>query len=640
MPSKQRPRITHSQNLGSSGTQDELPPAPSLAAPLRPVPWPALVFLAGVIAFEAWYMAPSLFRSWYFSSDEYVMVAEVIRFLHLDFRQHFFDMPGTPLMALTALIWLVVYGAAAATGLGPAGMEHFTFDHLPLLFAIMRGETLFFALLSILLVFLLALKITNWAGACVAALILMMSPIYSSYTSFIRVESISMCLILASVLCLLRGLQSLKEEPWILLAGLLAGLAAACRFHSITASLPLLLLLLFTDPRPLPVYSPWLKPAWKYTLLFGLVAACGVAFAIQAGYLPGSRWGRILTSIWAKAFEALYPLALLGAAVCAALLMLHRIPKLQWFAARLQHPRMLLLAAGCCAGCLIGTPTMLWKPGYFFQSINSYSAAYFDLDRANWPFLQNVVWYLKFYGQLIAPDYLGMALMATGAILILIKRDRLLLPFLISALLFFVSKPIKLVAAPHHVILWLPFYGILAGYAVARAWEAFPTRIPYTGYVKHAALVILLVGLGLVMVPGPKNAAAATRFTEGRLQNVGLATEWLHKNTEPASVIAISYFCFNSDVFFTWLRSLEVPVPAYASDSRQYRIWWGDHSALQGQKGYVCAAPADLRAIKHTVDLRLPGEGTDPFADKGFHLLKSFGTGPDEMDLFTFNFAD
>jgi len=71
MPSKQRPRITHSQNLGSSGTQDELPPAPSLAAPLRPVPWPALVFLAGVIAFEAWYMAPSLVRSWYFSSDEY-----------------------------------------------------------------------------------------------------------------------------------------------------------------------------------------------------------------------------------------------------------------------------------------------------------------------------------------------------------------------------------------------------------------------------------------------------------------------------------------------------------------------------------------------------------------------------------------
>ena len=53
--------------------------------------WISVLFLIGVVMFEAWYMTPSLFRTWYFSSDEYVVVAEVIRFLHLDFRQHFFE---------------------------------------------------------------------------------------------------------------------------------------------------------------------------------------------------------------------------------------------------------------------------------------------------------------------------------------------------------------------------------------------------------------------------------------------------------------------------------------------------------------------------------------------------------------------
>jgi len=82
-----------------------------------------------------------------------------------------------------------------------------------------------------------------------------------------------------------------------------------------------------------------------------------------------------------------------------------------------------------------------------------------------------------------------------------------------------------------------------------------------------------------------------------------------------------------------------VPMPDYVSDGRRYMIWWGEHSALDKQKGYVCASPQDLKAIKHTVDLRAPGQGTDPFADKRFLLVQSFGREPNEMDVFQFDFT-
>ena len=617
-----------------------------LALPTGRLAWLAILFLAGTVGYEAWYMAPSLMRAWYFSSDEYVLVAEVIRFLHLDFRQHFFDMPGTPLMFLTVILWLPVYATEAVFRLVPAGtgLERFTFDHLQLLFTLMRAETLFFALASVVLVFLVASRLMNRAGACIAAFVMMMSPIYTSYSSFIRVESLAMCCILLAVLCLFRGLKypatrTSSEVHWILLAGILAGLGAATRFHSITASLPLLLLLLFFDRKPLPLYPRWLSRAWTYTLALSFLGACAGAILIKTGYLPNSVRGRILTTIWGNAFGTLYSLALLGAIACAVLLMIHRIPRMQWLARRVQHPRMLVLAAGVCAGCLAGTPTILREPGYFFQSINSYSTTYFDLDRMNWPLLQNVTWYLKFYLRLIAPDYLTMTLLAVGATVILIKRDRLLMPFLLAGLLFFVSKPIKMVAAPHHIIMWLPFYGIIAGYAAVQVFDAIPARLPHRDVLKGAAWATLFVALGLVTVRGPQQAAQATKSTERRLGNVGLATEWIHQNTEPPAVVEVSYWCFNSDTFFTWLRSLEVPVPAEVSDGRQYRIWWGDHSALQGQRGYACASSQDLISIKHAVDQRQPGEGSDPFADKGFQLVKTFGTAPDDINVFSFNFA-
>ena len=100
--------------------------------------------------------------------------------------------------------------------------------------------------------------------------------------------------------------------------------------------------------------------------------------------------------------------------------------------------------------------------------------------------------------------------------------------------------------------------------------------------------------------------------------------------------MAISYFCLNPDAFYTWLRSLEVPVPLSVFDGREYLIWRGDRSTLRGRTGYACATPSDVVSIKANLDVQSFGEGTDPYSDPRFERVATFGSGPDEVDLFHF----
>ena len=430
-----------------------------------------------------------------------------------------------------------------------------------------------------------------------------------------------------------------EEQRWILIAGSLAGLGAAARLHSITASLPLLLmLLLFQNGSSLP-YASWLTSTWKNTMRAAFACAILVVIVIRTGYLPATYLGRGLAHWWPNVFRALSPLLLV---VAALILLLWIMSLLSWtrpLADRFMHPRLMVLLAGCCVGFLLGTPTLLWQYRYMLQSINMYTVNYIDPERMNWPLLKNVSWFVTFYLKLIAPDVLSLTLLGTGALLILIRRDRRLMPFVVAGLLFFVSKPINLVAGQHHIILWLPFYSLIAGYAVAQAYDVLPGRTWRQGAFKNAALIGILLGLGLTLAPGPVNAAANTTLTEQRLRRVTMAGDWIHTNTASDSVIAVSYFCFNGDIFYAWLRALDVPVPATAEDGRRYIIWWGERSTLKGLSGFACAMPQDIISIKQRLDQLSPGEGTDPFSDTGFKQVAAFGEPPNEVDVFRFDFT-
>lgn len=610
--------------------------------------WFPVLYVALLVGYEAYYLTPSVFRSWYFSSDEYVYVGEVIRFLHLDFHQHFFDQPGTPMMFLSAAVWAVLYAVEHLLGLAPAGvdLEQFTLQNLPLLFEVMRAATLIAALASIALVFVLASRLMGRAGACVAALMVMMSPSYSSWSSFIRTDSFATAFLLVSVLCLLHALDApapraaaaRRELRWILLSGFLAGVAAAFRLHAITAVLPLLILLLLFRPSAPPAYPVWLANSWKYALAAGFAVALAAAIASGTGYLAATKFGLEVERWWPHAFRALYPLFLAACVLIGLIWLLHRISRTRRFADRILHPGLLVLFSGCAAGFLVGTPTIIRQNRYFLQSIAFYTTAYKDMNRVSWPLLKNVAWFVNYYLRVIAPDNLSLFLLAAGALLILIKRDKRLMLFLANAILFFVSKPLNLRALHYHVIPWLPFYGVIAGYSVAAGYGAL-SRVRYRDIVRPLAVAALLAALAVTMWSGPKRVAFDAQWNELRMHHIALATDWIHKNAAPRAVVEISYFCFNSDVFYVWLRQEDVPLPENIPDGRRYLIWWGERSALQGLEGYACLSPWDVETFRSRLGPASPQELVDPFTDRSFQRLQTYGAGRNEIDVFRFDLS-
>src|SRR5262249_48697578 len=232
------------------------------------------IYLGVLIAFALSSLWPLLLRAWFHNSDEYVFAFEVIRFVQLDFHQHFFDMPGTPLMFLASLLWALYYGAACALGLFSfhRGIAEFTFERLPEVFVLLRGLTLFFYCLSLVLVFHLAARLMNRPAAWLATLIMAMSPRYAHMSGFVRVESLAICLMLAGLVVLVRAVERrpVEEEAgtrrwWnsidaMSLAGVLVGLGAATRLHGVTAALPALaLLIVLARQEPPADYPRWVK---------------------------------------------------------------------------------------------------------------------------------------------------------------------------------------------------------------------------------------------------------------------------------------------------------------------------------------------------------------------------------------------
>src|SRR5207344_917283 len=113
---------------------------------------------------------------------------------------------------------------------------------------------------------------------------------------------------------------------------------------------------------------------------------------------------------------------------------------------------------------------------------------------------------------------------------------------------------------------------------------------------------VVLAGVLVLAVtqfaPGPVVTPAKAMISEVRTRNIEHATEWIKTHVEPKGTVAISYYCFNPDVFYAWATFLHVPVPPQAFDGRNYRIWWGHGSVLKGIAGYACATRQDVPHIK------------------------------------------
>lgn len=608
----------------------------------------AVLFLGVLAAVALHNFGLCIFRVWFYKSDEYVIAGEVIRFAQGSFRQHFFDMPGTPYIALCALLWAGWHGLLSlAGGAGGLNLAGYTYGHLPELFYFLRGVTLFFYLASYGLLYVLARRLMNTGGAMAATLLLALSLPYADYSSFVRVESLTMCLILGALLLAVRWLD-LAPEGWAASAearawhlrfacvGLLIGWAAAARLHSLTLTVPVMFFLFGLrerqgEPAKAQEKEEWSGLPWPGRIWLAIAMLSGGAWVALwvAPLLPDESLRQEFLAL--PAAVQLARTASLSA-MLGSLLIVWAWRGTRWraLAGRWAGAGIGSVAAGVVAGLATGLFPLATQLHYLAVSLQFYSTGYLDRARMLLPFPENVRQYLGYFLHQFVPDPVTLALSAAGMIWIAVERRRALAPFLLAALLFFVSRPLNLVVSPHHVILWLPVWYLCAAYPVARAWA---WRAPYG----PAAACALLAAVMWSAPNGPKQIGSTLAADYHSRSNVARATDWMKARLVQGEVEAVSFYCFNEPVFYAWMDHLEVPVPESSKPPGRTLIWWGHRRDLAGQRGFVCATPRDVELTKGRVDLAEPGQGTDPYREPAFRRVATFGSGASQVDVFRFD---
>jgi hypothetical protein len=591
-----------------------------------------ILFLCCQVAFT---FSPNVHVPWFNKSDENVVVAEVIRFSNRDFQQRFYDMPGTPLMLFGAGQWVVIYlwsllmnGLHGGINLD-GGINLFSFQHLQQLFVLLRIDNIFFFLLSALFLFRIVSRAANVYAGAVAVTVLLMNEAYAETAASLRVEPLAMCFMLAAVLVI-------TECPWTsapFWAGLLGGLAAACRLHSITATLPILVLLLLSQSRGHLTQYPA-----RVRRIAGAFA--GALFPAAALFFYFFRWGP-------SPLKAKYPLAFaLIAKACLVLCILIAIVVLLYFVKRSRPaivnaitPAFLSLIGGIAMGTLLGAPTIFTQYECFLRSLDFYLGNFKDGAAMHLPFVDKAVSFVIFYMKAIAPDYLTLALLILGASLVLLlPRWRVLWPYLAVAMSFFFSKPLDLTRATHHVALWIPFYALLCSIPIAAVCEALDARGRVGRYIAASVAVLTLLALHVEVKNGPAEYGTKASWDVERLHNIELSRTWIRANTEKDATFMIAFYCFGPEVFYSIFREMGLNVPISMSDPREYDLWWEKRSDIKRNSGFACMSPFDVPFMKE-FELRKAGEGMDPLHDDRFHLVQSFGQGANEILLLRFDMS-
>lgn len=630
-----------------------------------------IAFITGLIIYTVNLLSKGLVTPWYGNSDEVVYAAEVIKFLDLNFNQNFFDIPGTPFMFLTTILWAGWYGLLHIAGQvdTAVGIKLFTFQHLQDLYFLMRLLVLIFYATSIALTCICGKRLTNAVGGCIAALFLAFFLPYAAYSSFIRTESMGITLALTALYLTLDAIAFGKIK-YFFIAGILSGVATAARFHFAFATLPIIIPLYFLtrkqtdrnsrkdanslidDEQIYPITSDKTieaRPRWLATLL-SLIASLffiGGIITVLVGLniiQPNFFTHAMLVTAESQSIGDLtkglslmrklwYFLSILSIAFFIAF----RIPKLRDRAQSLLDPAIVLILSGFGVGLVLGTPTFLWRGSYLLRSIQFYGN-WIDYDRQKLSFPAQLLDVYSSYWTVITPTIGIACLLIAGSILILVRRDRYLYPILFGAILSLVSQPVLLPIQSYRVAPWLPYLAIVQAYPLAVAYQAvtrFNRRYLILQMLSFGA--IILIGFSVVHDGVKHQSNNIDQTVQPRLEVVADVTNWLEKNTGSSDVIFLSYFSFNKQMFYKWIEAQGATVPAQVKGTRKYYPWWGDRTTLQNQSGYLVSTQADL-AVKADWDNKKPGEGVDPLTEKAFTKVASFAGGGFEFSIFRFDF--
>ncbi len=589
-----------------------------------------------------------LFIPWWFNTDELVFYYEVIRQLRLDPSQTFFDIPGTPFMALTSAITLVWWLTAHLFGLTQSATpSDFAFEHIQGVYTLMRAMTLGFFAMAVALSFDLFRRTAGVLAATVASLLIATLPIHVHYSHFVRTESLGLVLTLAAV-WLVAHSRSRSLPRTYLIAALLTGVAIGARFHFAMVGPPVLLAIFWLRDRK--AMDERSKPdshgrLWQGGILLAALFVAGVILTLlfKIGVLnPGWLTHTMLLSTasgaaqFADAKATVAKLWLLLGTTSATLLALGFFERTRRWIRPILNPWTLALAIGVAAGFLISHPAFLWRGEHQLRSIQYYS---------DWvdPQLQALgafgSWWnvTRYYFTTALPEGWAQVAFFLGSALLLFRAPVLWIAFGFGAGMCFVAHPITMKLWPHHIIPWLPFLCFVVAIPFATI-ERIGTR--WRRWPSVAAFAVLVCG-GLSLW-GVADRLGHTQdylqTSRARTEQIAEMNAWLAQNVPSDAYLVISYYSLADDGFFKWIENAGVRVPDQVKRHRDVRIWWLERSAIDGRNGYICISRADIAFFRDDFERRKPGSTYNPFTDPGFEPVAKFGGGFYELEVFKFDF--
>lgn len=604
-----------------------------------------IALISGLTLYSVSYLARGLSIPWYYNSDEVVYTAEIIKFLELNFNQNFFDIPGTPFMFLTTILWGLWYGLMNVLGQvsTATGVKLFTFQHIDNFYALMRGLVLLFYAGSIFFTYLVGKRLTNSAGGCIAALLLAFFFPYANYNTFVRTESMGICLSLAALYLVLNAIESGKLK-FFFIAGIAAGVAMAARYHFALATIPIILPLYFLLKKTSNTEEiPRIYLRIASFIGIGFIAGGIVVFLLNLGLISSSTLTETMlvtspdTDV-PKALSVMRKLWLLLAIFSLSLFIAFRIPRLRQWAKHLVQPPVVLMGTGFGIGLVLGTPTFLWRGRYLLKSIQFYSN-WIDYNRLKLsPLGQYIDLYSSYWKVATPTATIGFFLVA-GAVLIVLRKDRLMWPVLIGSVFAFISQPVLLSTGAHRLLPWLPYLSFVEAYPLAVVYQKVAQFNKGKLAVQLLAFsAIILIGFTTVTNGVITAANNIETLVLPRLGAVEKVSEWLEKNTKPDTDIFLSYYSFNAHTLYAWMETLGVTVPEQIKGKRKYHIWWADRTSIKNQSGQVVITQQDVDVFKPDWNNKKSGEGVDPFTEPGFTKLTSFEGGGYKLTVFSFDF--
>jgi hypothetical protein len=595
---------------------------------------PATV-LALLIGYSILSMSFQTFRlPWYYMTEEFPYAQEVLRFLSFDFRQRFFDIPGTPLIAIVTAIFapvLALTDAARHTSLFAAA-----FEHMQLLFLTMRAASLCAFASAVGLMYLTARQLVTVPAALIAAAIFSLHPIMALTLYHTRIEPFGLMLVLASIYLWLRAVET--RHWWTACAaGLCAGLAMAARFPLLLTVLPAVIVCGIARPERL---APDLGSRLSRIgiALLGVVGIVGGALACarllgtprnqvtDVFFLSASGPGAAVRII-AKAWVAIGSIAAL-----AALSMIFRPARVIMLP--YADSVVAMFVAAFPVGFVVGVPTIFSGANFFLGAIQMFvERNVYTQDWSSSP-LQVIDLYL--FGRGGAPTLYNfgpvipevgviynavMLLLFVCGVVAGLKNRWLHVAILVACAIGILSQFGK-IQGTRHIAGWIPWFALVSaiGFDAIVGWSGRFGRAAAFGTA--AVLGVSLIGWLLIdhyFTTRPEIGIQLRRVLP--LQEL---QAWSDANVGKDELSF--YACCDTatgDVILSWMKSNGVRSPSGAKNG--VSIWFGDVSALiQAQTGYVILSRLTFQgAYLDYYRQTNPSALVDPYHDPAFRLVHS-----------------